>query len=121
YLIAFALIHFSSGKARNSAGGGIWHKKRQDFNQNFKRQNSLPLKKKDQTANNGFIYRMGAALSSSNVTTSHASGWAMSWRNDLLFKAWPDLCALNSPIRLLPSKYKSPIASSTLCLTNSSS
>ena len=37
------------------------------------------------------------------------------------FKSWPDLWPLNSPTKLFPSKYRSPIASRILCFTNSSS
>src|SRR5260364_101630 len=50
-----------------------------------------------------------------------ASRCANNSRNSALFSACPDLCAAYAPISGCPARYRSPIASSILCLTNSSS
>src|SRR4030095_3737116 len=61
----------------------------------------------------------GTSASAANVVTSKASGRASSARASALLSACPDLNAVYCPTSGWPSRYRSPIASSTLCFTNS--
>ena len=48
---------------------------------------------------------IGALYSVSKLTNSHASSFKSNSRINVLFNACPDLCPLNAPIKLCPSKY----------------
>src|SRR5690349_16045050 len=61
----------------------------------------------------------GTSSSVSNATNSQASLRASKARASALLSAWPGLNAVYCPISGWPRRYRSPIASSTLCLTNS--
>src|SRR5690606_20891982 len=76
---------------------------------------------KNQAARTGFMYEIGTFASVSKLTISQASWFISSDLNKALFSACPDLYPLNSPIRLWPIMYRSPMASRILCFTNSSS
>src|SRR5450631_1376560 len=62
---------------------------------------------------------LGTSAGASKVTSSHASWSDSRARDKALLSPCPDLYAVYLPINGCPSRYRSPIASSTLCLATS--